>query len=92
MSGAPIPQVTHRHLSVFIRNNAGELTKTSHYLFEKRGYYYFSRRIPSDLRGSYKTLRVVLSLKTKSLNLAHSRAISLSSKLEEEWHTLRFLN
>lgn len=68
------------------------LTKSSQYLFEKRGYFYFSRRVPSDLLGSYKTPRVVFSLKTKSLHIARSRANSLSSKLEEEWHTLRLIN
>jgi len=68
------------------------LTKSSHYLFQKRDIYYYSRRVPSDLLGSYSTPRVVLSLKTKSLHFARSRAASLSAKLEEEWQTIRFLN
>jgi hypothetical protein len=68
------------------------LTKTGHYLFEKRGYYYFSRRVPSDLKQSYRTSRIVLSLKTKSVHVAQSRAKSLGIKLEEEWQTLRLLN
>ena len=66
------------------------LTIDSHYLFTKRNVFYFSRRIPDDLRGHYTSSRIVLSLKTKSRRVAQTKAISLATKLEEDWLTLRW--
>ena len=40
------------------------------YIFLKRGIYYYSRRIPSDLRSHYKTERIVFSLRTTCSNTA----------------------
>ena len=65
------------------------LTIGSHYLFTKRDVSYFSRRILDDLRGHYTTDRAMLSLKTKSRRIAQTRTISLATKLEVDWLTLR---
>ena len=66
------------------------LTKETTYIFIKRGVYYFSRRVPADLRIHYNRDRIVISLKTKSLLAAQTRAKSLALKLEEDWLTLRW--
>ena len=41
------------------------------YLYQKRGVYYFSKQVPCDVRQHYKRDRVVLGLKTKSVNRAN---------------------
>ena len=48
----------------------------------KRGVYYFVRRIPSDLQTFYRTDRVTLSLRTKSLHRASRASERLSSRLD----------
>jgi hypothetical protein len=45
----------------------------NHYLYRKRGVYYFSRRIPLDLQDQYSQTRIAASLKTKSLSLGPHR-------------------
>ena len=51
------------------------------YTYLKRGVYYFVRRIPSDLQTFYRTDRVTLSLRTKSLHRASRASERLSSRL-----------
>ena len=65
-------------------------TKCGPYLYKRGGVYYFSRRIPSDLKGHYKLNRIVVSLKTTSLRAAQTRASSLATKLDEDWLMLRW--
>ena len=36
------------------------------YLYKKCGVYYFSKRVPNDLKNHYKTNRIVICLRTKS--------------------------
>ena len=60
------------------------------YLYRKRGVYYFSRRIPTDLRSYYRQPRIMLSMRTKSAKAAKVKAASLVSQLDEEWLTLRW--
>ena len=43
------------------------------YLYKKRGVYYFSKRIPCDVRSYYKSDRIVICLRTKS-NVSAIRA------------------
>ena len=62
----------------------------SPYIFKKRRVYYFSRRVPSDLKNHYKHPRIVLSLRTRSLSAAKLRATSMAAKLEEDWMVLRW--
>ena len=59
------------------------------FVFIKRGVYYYSRRIPSDLRSYYKTHRIVFSLRTTCSNAAATLAQSASHKLNKAWTTMR---
>ena len=60
------------------------------FVYQKRDIYYFSRRVPKDLKGYYKTSKIVFSLKTKSLKDAKAKSALLASQLDEEWSTLRW--
>jgi len=62
------------------------------HLYRKRGIYYFARRIPEDLKGHYKRDKIVLSLRTKSLKAARTRASTLAGKLDQDWLALRWKN
>ena len=55
------------------------------YTFNRGGYYYFSRRVPSDLLNHYSYPRVVQGLRTKSVVTAKSRALVAAAKLDEYW-------
>ena len=52
------------------------------YTFQKRGIYYFSRRVPSDLKDLYKVERLTYSLKTKCPKLAKTQVKDSLQKLE----------
>ncbi|MEP1207860.1 MAG: DUF6538 domain-containing protein [Rhizobiaceae bacterium] len=65
-------------------------TISTPYIYTKRGVYYFSRRVPRDLQGHYKSQKIAFSLKTKSLRVAQARSAALSAKLDEDWFTLRW--
>jgi len=47
------------------------------YLYQKRGVYYFSRRVPKDLEGYYRCPKIALSLRTKSLKAAKTKSLSV---------------
>ena len=64
-------------------------TKTNSYMFKKDGIWYFSRRVPADLRRHYRTGRIAYSLRTKSIRNARVRAISDAAKLDWHWHIMR---
>ena len=64
-------------------------TKSNSYTFQKSGIWYFSRRIPTDLRRYYRTGRIAYSLRTKSIRDARVRAMSDAAKLDRHWHILR---
>ena len=59
------------------------------YTFQKRGIYYFSRRVPSDLRDLYKVERLTYSLKTKCPKLAKTQVKDSLQKLEWYWNKVR---
>ena len=65
------------------------LTKSVPFTFNRAGYYYFSRRIPTDLTQHYSYPRIVLGLKTRSPQMARSRALVAAAKLDEYWSHLR---
>ena len=65
------------------------LTKKVPYTFNRAGYYYFSRRVPSDLVSHYSYPRIVQGLKTRSAQTAKSRALVAVAKLDEYWSHLR---
>ena len=64
-------------------------TKSNSYTFQKDGVWYFSRRVPADLRRHYRTGRIAYSLRTKSIRDARVRPMSDASKLDRHWHILR---
>ena len=64
-------------------------TKSNSYTFQKDGIWYFSRRVPADLRRHYRTGRIAYSLRTKLLRDARVRAMSDAAKLDRHWHILR---
>ena len=64
-------------------------TKSNSYTFQKSGIWYFSRRIPQDLRRHYRTGRIAYSLRTKSIRDARVRAMNDAAKLDRHWHILR---
>ena len=64
-------------------------TKSNSYTFQKDGIWYFSRRVPADLRRHYRTGRIAYSLRTKSIRDARVRAMSDAAKLDRHWHILR---
>jgi integrase len=59
------------------------------YTFVKDGVFYFSRRIPADLRSNYSSNRISYSLRTKSATIAEARARRASDQLDEYWYHLR---
>jgi hypothetical protein len=61
-------------------------TKSNSYTFQKDGIWYFSRRVPADLRRHYRTGRIAYSLRTKSIRDARVRAMSDAAKLDRQWH------
>ena len=63
--------------------------KPNSYTFQKSGIWYFSRRVPADLRRHYRTGRIAYSLRTKSVRDARIRAMSDAAKLDRHWHILR---
>lgn len=56
-------------------------TKSNSYTFQKDGIWYFSRRVPADLRRHYRTGRIAYLLRTKSIKDARIRAMSDAAKL-----------
>ena len=59
------------------------------YTFQKRGIFYFSKRVPSDLREFYKVSRLTYSLKTKCPKLANTQVKEALHKLEWYWNKVR---
>ena len=59
------------------------------YLYKKRGVFYFSKRVPCDVRSYYKSDRIVICLKTKSNVSAIRSSKSLYQKLDDYWTSIR---
>ena len=49
------------------------------YLYKKRGVFYFSKRVPCDVKSYYRSDRIVICLKTKSNVSAIRASKSLST-------------
>ena len=62
------------------------------YLYKKCGVYYFSKRIPNDLKQYYKNDRIVICLKTKSNISAIRASKSIYQKLDNYWTSIRLTN
>ncbi len=59
------------------------------YLYKKRGVYYFSKRVPCDVRSYYKSDRIVICIRTKSNVSAIRSSKSLYQKLDDYWTSIR---
>ena len=59
------------------------------YTFRKRDVFYFSKRVPKDIRSHYTRDRIIICLKTKSDTSAARACKSLIRKLEDYWLSLR---
>lgn len=67
-------------------------TKRVPFTYKRRGFFYFSRRVPNDLLSHYDTDRIVEGLKTRSPSVAKVRSLMAAARLEEYWHQLRVAN
>ena len=64
-------------------------TKSPTFTFAKDGVYYFSRRIPLELRRHYSSPRIAYSLRTKSEKIAEIGARRAADQLDEYWYHLK---
>ena len=65
------------------------LTKPVPYTFVRGGYYYFTRRVPADLRQHYTYPRIVQGLRTSSPPTAKLQAKIEAAKLDAYWTQIR---
>ena len=65
------------------------LPKSVPYTFTRNGYFYFSRRVPTDLQHLYAEDRIVVGLRTKCAKQAKLQSQQASAKLEAYWASLR---
>jgi hypothetical protein len=59
------------------------------FTYRKDGVFYFSRRIPKDIRHRYGHDKFVMCLRTKSRVIAGKSARAIASRLDEYWMSLR---
>ncbi len=59
------------------------------YLYKKRGVFYFSKRVPYDVRSYYKSDRIVICLRTKSNASAIRASKSVYQRLDDYWTSIR---
>ena len=59
------------------------------YLYKKRGVFYFSKRVPCDVKSYYKSDRIVICLRTKSNASAVRASKSLYQRLDDYWASIR---
>lgn len=64
--------------------------RVDHHTFTKRGFYYYSRRVPKDLRREYRKDRIVIALQTRCFASAQAQVKKINLKLERLWLELRF--
>jgi hypothetical protein len=60
--------------------------KIRRHLYQKRGVFYYERRIPKGLQKRFQRVRVVLSLRTKDEQKAINASIRISTYLEIIWN------
>ncbi|WP_232897163.1 DUF6538 domain-containing protein [Pontibaca salina] len=59
------------------------------FTFVKDGVFYFSRRIPKELKPHYTSPRITYSLRIRSAKIAEARARGAADQLDEYWYHLR---
>ena len=63
--------------------------QTCSYIFLRNSTYYFSRRIPLDMKGHYSSKRIVKSLKTRLRRVALRSSNHINFQLETYWSSIR---
>ena len=61
----------------------------STYIYQKLGFYYFSRRVPKDVQSSHGKHRIVLALNTRSRAKALKYSQVICQRLYERWLPMR---
>ena len=61
----------------------------STYIYQKRGFYYFSKRIPKQLQHCHGKQRIVFALNTRSRAKAVKYAQVICQRLDERWLPMR---
>ena len=61
----------------------------STYIYQKRGFFYFSKRIPKQLQHCHGKQRIVFALNTKSRAKAVKYAQVICQRLDERWLPMR---
>jgi integrase len=61
----------------------------NHHLYRKRGFYYFSRRVPKALLDDYPKPRIVLALRTRHYRDALRQSQILSKRLDDQWFQMQ---
>jgi integrase len=62
------------------------------HLCQRKGVFYFVRRVPVDMQPYYSSNRISMSLKTKSSYAAIRASKSINQRLEDYWLGLRLQN
>jgi len=61
----------------------------STYIYQKRGFFYFSKRIPKQLQHCYGKQRIVFALNTRNRAKAVKYAQVICQRLDERWLPIR---
>ena len=61
----------------------------STYLYQKRGFYYFSRRVPKEVQHCHSKQRIVFALNARSRAKAVKYAQVMCQRLDERWLPMR---
>jgi hypothetical protein len=61
----------------------------STYLYQKRGFFYFSKRVPKELQQCHSKQRIVLALNTRSRAKALKYSQVICQRLDERWLPIR---
>ena len=59
------------------------------FTYRKDGVFYFSQRIPKDIRHNYEHDKFVMCLRTKSRVVADKSSRASAARLDEYWMSLR---
>jgi len=66
-----------------------DVNQSCSYIFLRNNTYYFSRRVPLDMKGRYGSRRVVKSLRTRSKRVALRGSNQINFQLETYWSSIR---
>ena len=61
----------------------------STYIYQKRGFFYFSRRVPKEVQQCHSKQRIVLALNTRNRAKALKYSQVICQRLDERWLPMR---